>query len=94
MVLPILQCFIDISSEVYHAGRDEAIIAAITSRTDRILIGDHLMADWQRAGLLFPSVVTSIFRTIKREMITKRLGSLSTHDEEQIDRKLKLALGL
>ena len=83
-----------ISSEAYHAGRDEAIIAAITSRTDRILIGDHLIADWQYAGLLFPSVVTSIIRTIKREMINKRLGSLSTQDEGQIDRKLKLALGL
>jgi mRNA interferase MazF len=83
-----------ISSDDYHAGRDEAIIAAITSRTDRVLVGDHLIADWQGAGLLFPSVATSIIRTIKRDMITKRLGSLPTQDMGTIDSKLKLVLGL
>ena len=83
-----------ISSDAYHTGRDEAIIAAITSRTDRVLVGDHLIADWQGAGLLFPSVATSIIRTIKQDMITKRLGSLPTPDMGAIDSKLKLALGL
>ncbi|MCX6008470.1 MAG: type II toxin-antitoxin system PemK/MazF family toxin [Chloroflexi bacterium] len=38
-----------VSSEAYNNGRDEAIIAAITSRTDRVLLGDHLIADWQGA---------------------------------------------
>ena len=55
-----------VSSEAYNNGRDEAIIAAITSRTDRVLLGDHLIVDWQGAGLLFPSVVTGIIRTIKQ----------------------------
>jgi mRNA interferase MazF len=83
-----------ISSNTYHTGRDEAIIAAITSKTDRVLTGDHLIADWQSAGLLFPSVTTSIIRTIKKDMINKRLGSLQTQDMGAIDSKLKLALGL
>jgi len=83
-----------ISSDAYHTGRNEAIIAAITSRTDRILVGDHLIDDWQGAGLLFPSVATSIIRTIKQDMIAKRLGSLPTLDMKAIDSKLKLALGL
>ena len=83
-----------ISSDAYHTGRDEAIIAAITSRTDRVLVGDHLIDNWQGAGLLFPSVATSIIRTIKQDMIAKRLGSLPTPDVGAIDSKLKLALGL
>ena len=83
-----------ISSDAYHTGRDEAIIAAITSRTDRVLVGDHLIAGWQGAGLLFPSVATSIIRTIKQDMINKRLGSLPTPDMGAVDSKLKLALGL
>jgi mRNA interferase MazF len=83
-----------ISSDAYHAGRDEAIIAAITSRTDRILAGDHLIAEWQGAGLLFPSVATGIVRTIKQEMINKRLGSLPAQDMGAVDSKLKLVLGL
>jgi len=83
-----------ISSDAYHTGRDEAIIAAITSRTDRVLVGDHLIADWQGAGLLFPSVATSIIRTIKQDMINRRLGSLPAQDMRAVESKLKLALGL
>jgi len=83
-----------VSSDTYHAGRDEVIIAAITSRTDRVLVGDHLITDWQGAGLLFPSVATSIIRTIKQDMISRRLGSLPTQDMRGVDSKLKLALGL
>ncbi|MBM3118995.1 MAG: type II toxin-antitoxin system PemK/MazF family toxin [Chloroflexi bacterium] len=83
-----------ISSEVYHSGRDEAIIAAITSRTDRVLVGDHFINDWQGAGLLFPSVATTIIRTIKQGMIARRLGSMPIPDMKAIDSKLKLVLGL
>ena len=83
-----------VSSDAYHAGRDEVIIVAITSRTDRVLVGDHLITDWQGAGLLFPSVATSIIRTIKQDMISRRLGSLPRQDMGAVDSKLKLTLGL
>ncbi len=83
-----------VSTDAYHQSRQEAIIVAITSRTDRILVGDHLIDDWQGAGLLFPSVATSIIRTIKQDMITKRLGSMPAPDMQAMDSKLKLALGL
>jgi mRNA interferase MazF len=83
-----------ISSDVYHTGREEAIIAAITSRTDRILVGDHLIDNWQGSGLLFPSVATSIIRTIKQSMIARKLGSMRPPDMEVIDNKLRLVLGL
>ena len=83
-----------LSSDAYHSERDEAIIAAITSRTDRVLAGDHLVSDWQRAGLLFPSVATGIIRTVKQGMIARKLGSMSLPDMEAIDNKLRLVLGL
>lgn len=83
-----------ISSDAFHSGRDEAIIAAITSRTDRVLIGDHLINDWQDAGLLFPSVATSIIRTIKQGMIARILGSMPSPDMEIINDKMRLVLGL
>src|SRR3972149_6786629 len=63
-----------VSSHAYHQSRQEAIIAAITSRTDRILGGAPLISDWQAAGLLFPSVATGIVRTIQQGMIAKKLG--------------------
>jgi mRNA interferase MazF len=83
-----------VSSDAYHSGRDEAIIAAITSTTERALVGDHLISDWEAAGLLFPSVATGIIRTVKQSMVVKRLGSMPAPDMRAIDSKLKLSLGL
>lgn len=83
-----------VSSDAYHQSRQEAIIAAVTSRIDRILMGDHLISDWQSAGLLFPSVATGIIRTIKQGMIARKLGSMPVPDMQAIDSKLKLVLGL
>jgi mRNA interferase MazF len=83
-----------LSSDAYHKSRQEAIIAAITSRTDRILAGDHLINDWKGAGLLFPSVATGIIRTIKQGMIAKKLGTMPLPDMKRIESHLREALGL
>jgi len=83
-----------VSSEAYHKSRQEAIIAAITSRTDRILAGDHLIKDWREANLLFPSVATGIMRTIRQGMISRRLGIMSRADMEAINDNLRAALSL
>jgi mRNA interferase MazF len=83
-----------LSSDAYHQSRQEAIIAAITSRTDRILVGDHLINDWEGAGLLFPSLATGIIRTIKQGMLAKKLGKMPLPDMKRIEGNLRDALGL
>ncbi|HEX74252.1 MAG TPA: type II toxin-antitoxin system PemK/MazF family toxin [Dehalococcoidia bacterium] len=83
-----------ISSDAYYRGRDEVIIAAITSRTDRVLVGDHLISDWRQAGLLFPSVATGIIRTMKRGMIARKLGAMPRADMGIINGKLRMTLDL
>ena len=83
-----------VSSNAYHQNRQESIIAAITSRTDRILVGDHLISDWHSAGLLFPSVATGIIRTIKQGMIARKLGTMPPPDMHGIEDNLQDALGL
>jgi mRNA interferase MazF len=83
-----------ISSDTYHNRRREAIISAITSRIDRVLVGDHLISAWREAGLLFPSVATGIIRTVKQSMIVRRLGGMSTDDMNAIDKQLRVALAL
>lgn len=83
-----------LSSPEYHQGRQEAVVAAITSNTGRILPGDHLMHDWENAGLPLPSVVTGIIRTIKQGMIGRRLGFVSEKDMSGIEVNLKGMLGL
>lgn len=83
-----------LSSAPYHRSRREAIVAAVTSNVVRRLAGDHLLKGWREAGLLFPSVVTGILRTIQQGMIRRRLGSLSVPDLVAIESELRSSLDL
>lgn len=83
-----------VSSSDYHQWRQEAIIAAIPSQIDRLPIGDYLIGEWKKAGLLFPSVATGIIRTIKQDMIDGKLGMLSVTDMRAIVGKLRTTLSL
>jgi mRNA-degrading endonuclease toxin of MazEF toxin-antitoxin module len=83
-----------ISSPGYHRARHEVIVAAITSNIRRRLFGDHPIADWKAAGLLFPSVVSGIVRTITRSMIDRRLGAMPKADMDAVDQELRRSLGL
>ncbi len=83
-----------ISSSAYHRGRREVIVAAITSNVRRRLFADHLVADWKAAGLLFPSLVTGIVRTVKQTMIERKLDALTKADAHAVERELRRALGL
>ena len=83
-----------VSSDRYHQSRREAILAAITSNVSRLLLGDHKIKAWREAGLLFPSTVTGILRTIKQEMIIRKIGGLRAYDFQMVERSLQDALGL
>jgi mRNA interferase MazF len=83
-----------ISSAAYNRSRQEIIVAAITSNIRRRLFGDHLIAEWKGAGLLFPSLATGIFRTIKQTMIERKVGTMPKSEMQAIDRKLRQSLGL
>ena len=82
-----------ISSPSYHASREEVIVAAITSNVRRLLFGDTKLEQWKGAGLLFPSVVTGIIRTIKASLIARTLGVLAKPDVQKVHRHLRSALG-
>jgi len=75
-------------------GRQEAVVSAITSNTRRLLPGDHLMNDWEEAGLIFPSVTTGIIRTIKQSMIERKMGVVSPRDLSEIESNLTQILEL
>jgi mRNA interferase MazF len=83
-----------ISSESYNQKRQETIISAITSRTDRTLVGDYFINNWQESGLLLPSTATGIIRTIKQSMISTKLGTMSREDMKGIDKQLRIVLEL
>lgn len=83
-----------LSTDTYHKARGEVIVAAITSNIKRLLVGDHLISDWKQAGLLYPSTVTGIIRTVKQAMIDRRLGTITSKDLQAIEQNLRQVLGL
>jgi len=83
-----------LSTRAYQRGRQGVIVAAITSNVRRRLFGDHLIADWKKAGLLFPSVTTGILRTIKQTMIDRRLGAMTMPDLDSVELQLRRSLDL
>jgi mRNA interferase MazF len=83
-----------VSSTPYHRARQEVVLAAVTSNVRRRRLGDHLVRDWKGAGLLFPSLVTGILRTVKQGMVERRLGALPKADLQAVERELRRSLGL
>jgi mRNA interferase MazF len=83
-----------VSTNRYHTGRREAILVAITSNIGRLLVGDYRIKAWRDAGLLYPSIVTGIVRTIKHDMITGRMGALPASELQAVEERLREILAL
>lgn len=82
-----------VSSEAYHTERQEVVILAITSNVDRILLGDTKVSQWKEAGLLYPSLVTGIIRTVKSNMIFRKIGEISKGDLNKVEENIKKIIG-
>ena len=78
-----------ISSDNYHNNRQEVIVAAITCNIKRVLSGDTKIDEWKEAGLLYPSLVTGIIRTIKNSMIQRKLGALFQQDFQKAQKNIR-----
>ncbi len=83
-----------VSIDRYHRGRREMILAAITSNVGRPLVGDYKIKGWRESGLLYPSIVTGIVRTIKQDMIAGKLGELPAPELHTVEDKLREILAL
>ncbi|MCH8973782.1 MAG: type II toxin-antitoxin system PemK/MazF family toxin [Chloroflexi bacterium] len=84
-----------LSSAAYLAGRQEVVIAAVTSNTRRRLLpGDTAIQELSPTELPKPSVVTGILRTVKQADVTRAFGSLSARDLRAVEDSLREALAL
>ena len=83
-----------LSSHWSHAGRQEVVLAGLTSNIRRDLPGDTRLADWRSADLPMASVVTGIVQTVKRADVSHALGTLSQQDLEAVEANLRGALAL
>ena len=82
------------SSNVYNVSRQDLILMAITTQVRKPLgFGEIEIIEWQKAGLLKPSVVKPILTAIENNLILRRLGSLESTDKAALQNVLKIILG-
>jgi mRNA interferase MazF len=86
-----------VSSGAYNANRPDVLIMAITSVLrspgSALAFAEAVLADWQGAGLIKPSVFKPVFTTIEQRLIIKRLGSVSANDAALLRTVLAIVIG-
>jgi mRNA interferase MazF len=84
-----------LSSAAYHAARPDIILGLVTSQTSKSASPtDHLIQDWQAAGLRVPSAFRAFIVTLPRSAIVSTMGRLTQDDWNQVVDRVKLALEL
>jgi mRNA interferase MazF len=83
-----------VSSETYHQGRGQLLLAAVTSSERSLEPGDTVVQGWREAGLLGASLVTGVLLTVEPEAIERRLGVLGEQDAHGVESSLRLSLGV
>ncbi len=83
------------SSAAYHTNERDLILVAITSK---ILLAtgpfDYILRDWQVAGLRTPSALKPVLFTLAPSQVIHTIGALTPADMDQVNRRLRAALGL
>jgi mRNA interferase MazF len=83
-----------VSSSHYNASRRDIMIMAITSQIRQPLaFGDAILADWQVAGLIKPSVLKAVFTTIEQNLVIRIMGTLSPDDTITLRRLIAEVVG-
>ena len=84
-----------VSGSRYHATEPDMILAAVTSRIP-VAAGpfDYVLADWQTAGLRFPSALKPVLFTLEPNLVLHCIGSLTAMDLGEICDTLRRALEL
>ena len=83
-----------VSTEEYHRGRRDVLIASLTGNVTRRLAGKYVLLDWARAGLDRSSATSGQIGTMARSRINRRVGSVSGRDMAGIVEALKEIFGL
>ena len=84
-----------VSGSAFASAEGRITVAGITSNVAAHRNAtSHSLADWARAGLKRPSVVTSWLATISPRLVQFRVGRLTTRDLRGVERRLQTALEL
>ena len=83
-----------VSGNSYNAARRDLVIMAITSQVRQSLgYAEALVADWQAAGLIKPSVLKPVFTTIEQGLVVRTMGKLSAGDLRALRETIAQAIG-
>jgi mRNA interferase MazF len=83
-----------VSGSGYNAGRRDLIIMAITSQVRQPLgFAEALLADWQFAGLIKPSVLKPVLTTIEQGLVVRTMGALSATDLRTLRETIAQTIG-
>ena len=84
-----------VSTREHQRRERDVIVAAVSGhRIDQPGPFDHLVRDWEVAGLLMPSVVRcGKIVTLERSLVRRALGELTSRDMDGARKGLRKALG-
>lgn len=83
-----------ISSTAYNSAQRDLVIMAVTSQLKPSgTLGEALLAHWQAAGLIKPSAIKPVITTIEQALVIRRLGQLTTEDQQALRIALSKILG-
>jgi mRNA interferase MazF len=84
-----------VSGSQYHATQPDLILSALISNTKSATASlDYVLAEWQVAGLRFPSALKPVLATLDPARVVHQVGALTSSDLAEIDRRLRQALEL
>lgn len=66
----------------------------LTSKTNSLLVGEFVLADWRAAGLNVESAVKRGLYTVRQTLVAKSIVRLTASDTDELGRSLRGWLGL
>ena len=83
-----------VSSNGYNTARPDVVLMAVTGHLSTLpRIGEVVITEWKKAGLLKASTIKPILTTIERRLIIRILGQLKQPDTLSLRDSLKTILG-
>ena len=78
-----------VSTETFNSGQDIVLMFLTSNLKSDPKIDDHLISNWQGAGLPKPTICRMKFATIDKNLIIKKLGRMQSADITTIKSKMK-----
>ncbi len=83
-----------VSSSEYQHQRPDVVVMAVTSQMQPSpSYGELVITEWEKAGLVKPSVIKPVLATIHKKLILRKRGKLEHPDRETLKVMLDQILG-